>query len=182
MDWRCFFRVSVSLFSIATDRNCSVKSQYREIYDIRVWNVRFNGMFNESCFEEHEELMLLINNYEWKDSDKILWRWNNSWNFSVKSFYNFLNDGGLVCPDSKFIWQNLAPLKVRILLWLVLNNCLLTSSILKKRHLYIDRKCVFCEEEEDLEHIFIKCLSLKFFWVFFLRFFNISFSPSCIRD
>lgn len=36
--------------------------------------------------------------------DKKWWRLTGNGAFSVKSFYNFLNDGGLHCPVARFFW------------------------------------------------------------------------------
>lgn len=69
----------------------------------------------------------MLNSYNWSDEDGVLWRWNDSGAFTVKYLYGFLSNGGLVCPFYKLIWRILAPLKVRIHTWLLLNDCLLTG-------------------------------------------------------
>lgn len=52
--------------------------------------------------------------------------------FSVKSVYNALstNENG---PYHKKIWQGKIPAKIKIFLWLVLNNAVLTKDNLVKR-------------------------------------------------
>ena len=44
---------------------------------------------------------------------------NNSGIFTVSSYYKFLNNEGVYVAWSQIIWQNIASLKVRVLVWLV---------------------------------------------------------------
>lgn len=47
--------------------------------------------------------------------DQKRWRLAGNEQFSVKSFYNFLIDGGLRCQDAKFFWRSWCPKKVNLL-------------------------------------------------------------------
>lgn len=86
----------------------------------------------------------------------------------MKSYYSFLNEGGLNCLHYKFIWQNIVPSKVRILSWLLIGNGLLTKERL--RNVVSIQYCVFCNLVEELSnHIFLKCPFVSYFWTF-LRF------------
>lgn len=65
--------------------------------------------------------------------DQFIWRWNTDGVFTVKSYYNFLNLGG-TRPFYKIIWQNIFPLKVKIHIWLLLGNRLLTGETPSETH------------------------------------------------
>jgi len=66
---------------------------------------------------------------------KKSWKWTNTGEFIVKSFYQFLNFGGIKSPWAH-IWQISAPLKVKVTVWLALKNRLNTIDLLFL--------CVFC--------------------------------------
>ncbi len=67
------------------------------------------------------------------DNDVIRWRWDSGGNYSVKSLYIFLQDGGVA--DTRFVqlWKVRTPLKVRTFVWLVLRKRVLTADLLVKR-------------------------------------------------
>lgn len=50
---------------------------------------------------------------------------------------------------SKVIWQNIAPLKVRVLVWLVVQNKLLSVDNLGKRNIRVRNFCVFCSKHRN---------------------------------
>lgn len=49
-----------------------------------------------------------------ESGDKKQWMGTGNDIFSVKSFYNFLNDGGLRCPIAKFFWRNSCSRKINL--------------------------------------------------------------------
>lgn len=65
--------------------------------------------------------------------DQPHWRWRKDGDFFVKSTYNRFVDSGVVLTDTLWIWKNICPPKVRVYLWLVIKNTLLTWSALQKR-------------------------------------------------
>lgn len=48
------------------------------------------------------------------DRDKKLWLLSLKGSFSVKSFYTFLIDGGLLCPMSGWFWHSQCPWKIKL--------------------------------------------------------------------
>lgn len=136
-------------------------SQYSYMFGIRNWNIKWNVDFGTQHVQEAERLMFLINTYHWQEVDSFHWRYNKSGEFTVRSYYTFLNNGGLICPYYRIIWRNIAPLKVRMLVWLVLSNSLLTGDRLRNKHIVTFQLCYFYNQaEETLEHIF---LNLSFY-------------------
>jgi hypothetical protein len=86
-----------------------------------------------------------------------------SWKFSVKSVYNGLtkNDSGLY---HKRIWKGKIPPKIKIFLWLLYNDAVLTKDNLIRRRWIGDPKCMFCEEDENITHLFFQCPTAKVIW------------------
>jgi hypothetical protein len=83
--------------------------------------------------------------------------------FSVKSTYKFLcrHDCGY---NSKRIWKAKIPLKIKIFLWLVEQNAILTKDNLIKRKWKGNRSWAFCTENETVNHLFFKCPTAKYVW------------------
>lgn len=63
--------------------------------------------------------------------------------------------------------QNIAPMKVRILMWLVAQNKLLTADNLSKRNIRVRNICVFCNRQrESVIHHFVHCPAISIIWEF----------------
>lgn len=54
--------------------------------------------------------------------DEVRWRWTWSEEFTVKSLYGFLQDGGVKDRSYVQLWKLKSPLKVKIFVWLVLRR------------------------------------------------------------
>jgi hypothetical protein len=65
--------------------------------------------------------------------DIVSWKLENRGKFSVKSTYNALtsSDGG---PAHRDIWKGKIPAKIKIFLWLVANDAILTKDNMIKRN------------------------------------------------
>jgi hypothetical protein len=83
--------------------------------------------------------------------------------FSVKSVYNAMasNDSG---PYHKKIWKGKIPAKIKIFLWLMMNNAVLTKDNLLKRKWVGDPSCYFCKKNETVSHFFFQCSTTKSVW------------------
>jgi len=86
-------------------------------------------------------------------NDIPVWKWNKSNLFSTKSVYEFLTK-----EDSrkhfKHIWKAKILYKIKIFMWLVENNAILTKDNLICRHWVGDPACYFCLGDETSDHIF----------------------------
>ena len=86
--------------------------------------------------------------------DIVTWKFGCHGRFTVKSVYNALtkNDTG---PYHKKVWKGKIPAKIKIFLWLVLNNAILTKDNILKRRWQGDPSCYFCSQAETVNHLFI---------------------------
>lgn len=85
---------------------------------------------------------------------------SGKWAVSVKSFYNFLIDGGLRCQDVKFFLHSWCPKKVNLLNWLAWKNKLLSLERLVQRgcnRLPTDTCVLCCAGTESIDHLFVHC-------------------------
>lgn len=104
--------------------------------------------------------------------DNKWWRLTGNSTFSVKSFYNFLNDGGLRCPNMRFFWQNSCLKKINIFNWLSWKNKILTLENLESRkcNRFPIATCVLCHSAiESVDHLFLQCSFARQVWDYFVR-------------
>lgn len=97
------------------------------------------------------------------EEDVIVWKFGHLSTFSVKSMYNAMaiNDSG---PYHKKIWKGKVPAKIKIFLWLMMNNAILTKDNLLKRKWVGDPSCHFCDNDETISHLFFQCSTAKAVW------------------
>jgi hypothetical protein len=83
--------------------------------------------------------------------------------FFVKSTYNALtgSEGG---PSFKYIWKGKIPAKIKIFLWLIANNAILTKDNMLKRQWKGDPTCYFCHSPESANHLLFNCSVAKVVW------------------
>jgi hypothetical protein len=56
------------------------------------------------------------------------------------------------------------PHKIKVFLWLVLKNKILTKDNLRKRNWQDSLDCVFCGLPESINHLFFQCSVSRFVW------------------
>ncbi|XP_039130839.1 uncharacterized protein LOC120267212 [Dioscorea cayenensis subsp. rotundata] len=159
------------------------------------------GIFRESRQQDasFQELAYLLRESSLSDDSEVLqaniWiqrrhhdvgdikRWSLTGNgiFSVKSFYNFLNDGGLRCDVSGFFLENSCPSKINIFNWLACKNKILTLENLEFRRCnkLPTATCVMCHSAiESVDHLFIHCSFAREVWMYFVNILNLPKPPS----
>jgi hypothetical protein len=97
------------------------------------------------------------------DEDRFVWNLTSNGLFTVKSMYE-----DIMCDHTpflrKYLWKVKVPLKIKIFMWFLSNKVLLTKDNLAKRHWNGCTKCVFCGEQETIQHLFIECPLAKLLW------------------
>lgn len=94
------------------------------------------------------------------------WRWTVSGEFTSSSAYHMMHDKGVVCHFYRILWKIKAPSKVRVFIWLLVRNKILTQQVLAKRGIHAVPHCVLCNQDilEDRNHIFWICTFARQFW------------------
>uniref|UniRef100_A0A453G4S4 Reverse transcriptase zinc-binding domain-containing protein n=1 Tax=Aegilops tauschii subsp. strangulata TaxID=200361 RepID=A0A453G4S4_AEGTS len=88
--------------------------------------------------------------------DSLYWKLSGSGVFSVKSMYTDLINTGNI-PRTVHIWKVKVPLKIKVFTWFVHKGVILTKDNLAKRNWEGSKRCCFCDHDETIEYLFIKC-------------------------
>lgn len=151
--------IDPELYEICDDKFILVKDAR-----IKNWQLSFRRWLNN----ENEIRWISIcgdcENFEFQDSpDTVQWKWGGKKTFTVKSMYNSLsnNISGL---GKKHIWKSKVPPKIKIFMWFLENNRLLTKDNLIRRKWSGDPSCCFCPHAENIEHLFFTCPIARVIW------------------
>jgi hypothetical protein len=133
---------------------------------------------------ERQELLTLLENIKpCAGRDKVKWKWKSDSTFSVKSFYEFLNDGGIRCRFTTIIWKTAIPEKVKTFVWLAVKDRITTAENLIKRGCIVPDRCVLCGlEGETTRHLLINCPLVHKIWIDTLAKFQITSVFSSLHD
>ena len=109
--------------------------------------------------------------------DSIQWKLTTNGRFTVKSFYmDLINSGPL--SRSVHIWKVKIPLRIKIFMWFVHKQVILTKDNLIKRRWVGSPRCCFCDHDETIQHLFIECPLAKLLW----RMIHIAFNINPLVD
>uniref|UniRef100_A0A453SJU5 Reverse transcriptase zinc-binding domain-containing protein n=1 Tax=Aegilops tauschii subsp. strangulata TaxID=200361 RepID=A0A453SJU5_AEGTS len=89
-------------------------------------------------------------------ADKISWKLTTNGLFSVKSMYLDLIDSGPL-SRSLHIWKIKVPLRIKIFMWLVHKEVILTKDNWMERNWVGNPRCCFCDQNETIKHLFLEC-------------------------
>lgn len=81
----------------------------------------------------------------------------------MNSLYSSLCSGEVNNPNKK-VWKAKIPLKIKIFMWLVGQDAILTKDNMIKHKWQEDKRCYFCNEDENISHIFFECSTAKYVW------------------
>src|SRR4051812_906134 len=95
--------------------------------------------------------------------DELRWKLTRSGEFTVKSMYlDDINSNSI--PSSKHVWKVKVPLKVKVFMWFVYKQVILTKDNLAKRNWTGPTRCSFCDRDESIKHLFLDCSLAIFLW------------------
>ena len=108
--------------------------------------------------------------------DSVIWNLEKSGRFTVKSVYDGLtrNESGVY---HKRIWKGKISAKIKIFLWLMSFDAVLTKDNLCKRKWQGDPTCVFYDCEETIPHLFFQCPIARVLWLIIAKCFGASNVP-----
>ena len=95
--------------------------------------------------------------------DKITWTLTADNKFSVRSLYKKLITLGLKFPQ-KYLCKIKVPPKIKVFLWLVNKNSILTRDVLLKKGWKGGKECVFCGQDESIDHLMFTCSTASLLW------------------
>ena len=66
--------------------------------------------------------------------------------------------------DDNKIWKMKIPLKTKVFAWYLRRGVILTKDNLVKRNWHGSKKCVFCQHDETITHLFFQCEFARSIW------------------
>jgi len=97
------------------------------------------------------------------ERDYPKWLGERDGKFSVKSQYASLWAADTE-DKNKNLWKAKIPLKIKVFMWLVKSNAILTKDNLSKKGWQGDQTCSFCSTPETIEHLFFGCAMARYCW------------------
>jgi hypothetical protein len=130
----------------------------------RGWRLNFRRWLDERAQNQWRQMRDMLATCALSpQKDLVKWTWEKTRNFSVKSMYDHLCSGDVNESNNK-IWKSKIPLKIKIFMWLIQQDAILTKNNLAKRNWSGDKKCYFCHGEETVEHLFFGCPVARYIW------------------
>ncbi|KAG7558925.1 Ribonuclease H-like superfamily [Arabidopsis thaliana x Arabidopsis arenosa] len=101
--------------------------------------------------------------------DKLTWKGTENGKFTVRSAYSMLKEDGTEGPSVarlfERIWRVVAPERVRVFLWLVGNQVILTNVERERRHMGDSAICPVCSgAPESIIHVLRDCPAMAGIW------------------
>ena len=112
-----------------------------------------------------------------EETDSFKWELNQNGIFTVSSMYNTMINSHIL-PNNPLLWKIKVPLKVKIFLWLLYKKVILTKDNLARKNWKGNKKCCFCNLDENIHHLFFDCPFAKFIWRVISIAFNIQIPES----
>ena len=149
-----------SLYNIARGHNASIASVFRTV----PLNISFRwGLVDQNLTLWHRLVNSVAHIVLTVETDGFRWNLHQNGSLLVKSMYNALICNGNVRHD-KVIWRLKMPLKIKIFFWYLRRGVILTKDNLAKRNWGGSQKCVFCSQDETIQHLFFHCHYARFIW------------------
>jgi hypothetical protein len=129
----------LNLYNIVRRQNATVA----DIFSLRPLNVSFcRNLVAENLLSWHDLVMRLLDIQLTDRSDTFKWPLNHNGQFSVNSMYQAFLDINVV-PNNCHVWKIKVPLKIRVFMWLLYREAILTKHNLVKRNLHGNIMCYF---------------------------------------
>jgi hypothetical protein len=142
----------------------TLKEQYRNIYNIvrrkdatlpeilgsRPFNIFFwRSLVAGNLQDWHDLVMKLSSIHLTYSPDHFKWSLNSNGRFTVNSMYQAFLDTDVV-PNNSYLWKIKVPLKIKVFLWLLYREAILTKDNLLKRNCHKNVMCCLCDSYETI--------------------------------
>jgi hypothetical protein len=158
------------LYIVCNEQNKTIS----QIWDGNTLMLTFRRNFPPALMQKWQELEEIVRSTTLStECDSLIWKYESSGVYSSSSLYAIINFGGVMPIYIPAVWKLIVPPRVHIFLWLLSHNKLMTRDNLLKRNLNKPVCCVFCSENESIDHLFFQCIVAKQIWKFITSVFNI---------
>ena len=147
------------LFAICNTNVVSVEGMARN-----GWRLTFRRWLDVAKQIQYRQLRDMITPLALSNEKDIpKWCWDGRGIFSLKSLYAHLCESSPRISHTN-LWRAKLPLKIKIFMWLVEKNSILTRDNLTRRGWHGDKRCNFCLENESVNHLFFDCSMARYVW------------------
>jgi hypothetical protein len=124
------------------------------------FKITLQGLLHDQWYELAGKLNRVQLNDE---GDVISWKWIVNKTFTVKSVYEHLSrdDSG---SSFRRVWKAKITARIKSFMWLVEQGAILTKDNMLKRNWHGDPTCYFCDQPENMEHLFFQCPVARVVW------------------
>jgi hypothetical protein len=130
-----------------------------------VIKLSFKRWFSQKILSLWGELVAIIQDLVLSDEeDQMVWKLNTSGVYSSQSLYGVLDFRGITPVFVPAVWKLNIPPRVQVFLWLISHNKVLTRDNLAKQQHVQDATCLFCGENESVDHLCFSCDVVKIIW------------------
>jgi hypothetical protein len=165
------------LFDLTSDKDITVYKVMSSNFEALSFRRRMTGNLQELF----DELVALCSKFNLSSQeDKPIWRLGNK-GFTVNYLYK-KNSLDQIKVPYRFLWKSKLPQKIKVFLWLVIRNKILTKDNLRKRNWKGSDECCFCGGMESIDHLFFKCSVAKFVWRVVQIALNLDYIPKNIDE
>ena len=153
------------LYSVTENKHSTVFQCGVSINNGWHWRIKFRRSLLGVQVDDYEKLLsILYDTRPPNQKDLRIWRWEGKGLFTAKSYYSLLINRDMVYPFYH-LWSLNAPLKVKILMWLVLKGGLNTDDTLAHKGIGQGGLWVFCTTStESIQQIFLECPYVQYIW------------------
>jgi hypothetical protein len=133
-----------NLYNIVRKKSATVAN----IFSSRPLNDSFRRSLAAENLQSWHNLILRLTNVHLRDRpDVFKWSLNLNGQFSIRSMYQAFLDINIV-PHNSYLWKLKIPLKIKVFLWLLFREAILTKDNLVRRNWHKNKMCCFCNSNE----------------------------------
>jgi hypothetical protein len=149
-----------NLFNIVRRKSATVA----DIFSAGPLNITFRRSLVAANLYSWNHLVLRLAHIHFRErTDIFCWSINYDGQFFVSSMYQVLLDSDIV-PHNSYLWKIKIPLKIKVFLWLLYREAILTKDNLVKRNWHENEMCIFCSNKETTQHLFFDCVLAIYIW------------------
>lgn len=147
------------LFDLCQSQDCTVKDASDAGFAIP-FRRNLSGILLSQWNEIIDKVSTLIIS---SSPDSVQWGLGKNKIFSTRSMYTWL-EKNLAGSSNKWIWRSRLPLKIKIFMWQLCRDAVLTGENMRKRNRLGSPLCSFCNQVQTNSHIFFSCSISKVVW------------------
>jgi hypothetical protein len=69
-----------------------------------------------------------------------------------------------IVSNNSYLWKIKMPLKIKVFIWLLYREAILSKDNLIKRNWHGNVRCCFCDRLETIQYLFFDCALANFIW------------------